>query len=70
MEACSLPMLQHPARSNADRDGALSPSTLKPPMCRFGKARIFVDGVELLVKRYSFLQQARHHCLHPSGYYP
>ena len=25
--------------------------------CRFGKARIFVDGVELLVKRYSFLQQ-------------
>lgn len=25
--------------------------------CRFGKARIFVDGVELLVRRYSFLQQ-------------
>ena len=26
-------------------------------LCRFGKARIFVDGIELHVKRYTFLQQ-------------
>ena len=31
--------------------------TMACPECRFGKARIFVDGVELLVRRYSFLQQ-------------
>lgn len=24
---------------------------------RFGKARVFVEGVEVMVKRYSFLQQ-------------
>ena len=39
-------------------------------MRRFGKARIFVDGVELLVKRYSFLQQVRHSCLRTSGQHP
>ena len=37
---------------------------------RFGKARIFVDGVELLVKRYSFLQQARRPCFNSSGQSP
>ena len=28
-------------------------------LCRYGKARIFVDGVELYTKRYTLLQQAR-----------
>lgn len=36
---------------------AMACSQLRCFECRFGKARIFVDGVELLVKRYSFLQQ-------------
>ncbi len=26
-------------------------------MRRFGKARVFVEGIEVMVKRYSFLQQ-------------
>lgn len=27
-------------------------------LCRYGKARIYVDGTELYTKRYTFLQQA------------
>ena len=38
------------------------PSGANIHLCRFGKARIFVDGIELHAKRYTLLQQV--HILH------